>query len=308
MLDPKDLGEDTDSSKLGQSPLFQFLFAWGASFVALIATFSVLSDFVPPLIKRIFEYAIPISIILSLLAVAFGNITRAPRRNTAIFSLMLVALIAVVSLVTMAMPDLVFREDFETIQSDLERLQSTVERLQDFQLSPSELEQLRVVLIEQGFVTSSDLDRIFGDARLQQEVLEILHENDFVTTKELESYTTSEEVIAIVQAEATRAAAASVVATETATASTCFVEPLSQYSSVWIRKTPAISDENKLRALYAGEQMIAVGHNGRTVNVDRWWLVKYWNGEEETYGWIASDVVREVTETSCSIVEQIPGS
>jgi hypothetical protein len=311
MADPNDLGEEVVSiieGKFGRNTAIQFIIAWIVSFIVLITTFSLFSNLVPAPVQRIFEYSIPISIVLSLISVSAGNFTREPRRFAVIFSGILALVITGISIITIAMPDLVLQEDFASIQTDVKRLQSTVERLQDFNLSPSELEKLTRILQEQGFVTSNELDQIFGDERLQQEVLTVLHENNYVTAQELESYTTHEEVVAIVQAESTRVAAQSASATATSIASTCYLEPLPEFANVGIRKSPEVRDDNLIRVLYKGDQIIAIGHNGRTVNVVRWWLVEFWNGENSVYGWLASSAVKEVTETSCSLLEQVPGS
>lgn len=91
----------------------------------------------------------------------------------------------------------------------------------------------------------------------------------------------------------------------TAEATACYITPLEQYSSVGVRKSPGVAETNLIRALYRGDQLQAIGHNGRTANVDRWWLVDL--GDEE-YAWVNSSVVEEVTEFSCALLEQVPGS
>lgn len=226
MNDPNDYEKEIGSiltDKFGHNPLVKFFTAWILSFLVLVATFNLFSGLVPPTIKRVFEYAIPISVVFSLLSVAAGNFTREPRKNAFIFSGVLALLITGISIITYAMPDLVLQEDFNTIQSDVNRLQTTVDRLKEFNLSSSELDRLSEVLTEQGFVTSGDLDEIFGDERLNQEILTVLYENNYVTTKELEAYVTKDEVVAIVQAENTRIASISANATATSIASTCFL-------------------------------------------------------------------------------------
>jgi len=116
------------------------------------------------------------------------------------------------------------------------------------------------------------------------------------------------EVEGTVQAQVTTAAEEAVQSTETTLSMTCFIAPLSQYSSVGVRKTPEVTDDNLIRALYRGDQMKAVGHNGRTLNVDRWWLVELGQGDDVTYVWVHSSVVEEITDQSCALVEQVPGS
>ena len=91
----------------------------------------------------------------------------------------------------------------------------------------------------------------------------------------------------------------------TAEAEICTITPLEQYSNVGVRKSPEVTDTNLIRALYRGDELQAIGHNGRTVNVDRWWLVDL--GDEE-YAWVNSSVVEEITEFSCALLEQVPGS
>lgn len=97
-------------------------------------------------------------------------------------------------------------------------------------------------------------------------------------------------------------------ATATADALACFISPLPQYPNVAVRQSPEVTDTNLIRALYQGDQMRAVGHNGRTLNVDRWWLVEFEVGGELTYGWIHSSVVEEISEQACISLTQVPGS
>jgi|CXWK01.1.fsa_nt_gi hypothetical protein len=109
-----------------------------------------------------------------------------------------------------------------------------------------------------------------------------------------------------VDVSATRAAAAAEeAATATAEAMICTITPLAQYANVGVRKSPEVTETNLIRALYRGDELQAIGHNGRTVNVDRWWLVDL--GDEE-YAWVNSSVVEEITEFSCALLEQVPGS
>ena len=108
-----------------------------------------------------------------------------------------------------------------------------------------------------------------------------------------------------VAATAEAAQAAADAATATAEAEICTITPLEQYANVGVRKSPEVTDTNLIRALYRGDELQAIGHNGRTANVDRWWLVDL--GDEE-YAWVNSSVVEEITEHSCALLEQVPGS
>lgn len=116
------------------------------------------------------------------------------------------------------------------------------------------------------------------------------------------------EVEGTVQAQVTAAAEEAVQSTATTLSMTCFITPLAQYSSVGVRKTPEVTDDNLIRGLYQGDQMKVAGHNGRTLNVDRWWLVELGEGDDVTYAWVHSSVVEEITDQSCALVEQVPGS
>jgi hypothetical protein len=121
------------------------------------------------------------------------------------------------------------------------------------------------------------------------------------------------EIAAMVEADvvATQSAAEAVAATEEAAAiaiseaEKCYITPLAQYSNVGVRKSPEVTDKNLIQVLYRGDQIQAIGHNGRTTNVDRWWLVDL--GDEE-YAWVNSSVVEEITEHSCALLEKVPGS
>jgi hypothetical protein len=120
---------------------------------------------------------------------------------------------------------------------------------------------------------------------------------------------TLEDVAATVEVDvaATTGAAADAAeaAAATAEAETCYITPLEQYSNVGVRRLPEVTETNLIRALYRGDRLQAIGHNGRTANVDRWWLVDL--GDEE-YAWVNSSVVEEITEFSCALLEQVPGS
>jgi hypothetical protein len=322
VLDPRDLEKEMTEfveNNARNGGRGQFLVAWIGGFFFLMATFQLFTDQVPPLVQSIFQYSIPISVALSLIATILGSLSRnTPReaRNFAlIFSGIIALIITIVSMVTAAFPKLVSLEQFELLQADVselesevDRLQTTVTKLQEFDLNPSQLTRLAEVLSEQGFVTSSDLEEIFSGETLQREVLEILKTNNYVTVQELSEYTTEEDVLAIVQAQGTAVAIQNAEATSAAQAIACYIEPVSGYNSVGIRSSPEVRDDNLMRVLYKGERMVAVGHNGRTVNVDRWWLVKFSDGTNEVFGWISSTAVKEISEHSCGLVEQVPGS
>lgn len=120
--------------------------------------------------------------------------------------------------------------------------------------------------------------------------------------------TSSAQIADSVAATVTAVVVASESANATADASKCFVTPLEQYPNVGVRRSPEVSDTNLIRALYRGDRIQAVGHNGRTLNVDRWWLVEFLVGEDLTYGWIHSSVVEEISEISCASLSKAPGS
>ncbi len=113
------------------------------------------------------------------------------------------------------------------------------------------------------------------------------------------------DVEATVAADVAATTDAETAAAATAEAEICTITPLEQYSNVGVRKSPEVTETNLIRALYRGDELQAIGHNGHTANVDRWWLVDL--GDEE-YAWVHSSVVEEITEFSCAQLEQVPGS
>jgi hypothetical protein len=120
----------------------------------------------------------------------------------------------------------------------------------------------------------------------RQEVLSLLNEGGFVT---------EQDVIAIIEAQAAKELS-----------ETCFIEPLADYSSVAVRQSPEVADDNFIRALYRGERIEVIGHNGGTIGGSRWWLVRYGPEESPLFGWVSSSVVGEVNPTVCAGLTQYP--
>jgi DNA-binding transcriptional ArsR family regulator len=159
----------------------------------------------------------------------------------------------------------------------------------------SVLDKLRVT----GYVTIEDLSQVGLNANMTNQVRSLLESYGFLSQEELEQSLTRVALEAIAADVLTRQA-------------TCFVEPAEGYGNVNIRSYPPEGDpaltNNIIGFLGKLDQFEVVGHNGGTVNVDRWWVVVIPNAAtgEERLGWISSSVVTEITEGACLNLPEFP--
>jgi hypothetical protein len=239
---------------------------------------------VPSGLRPLFEYPIPAAFLLSVLTTVTGMVIRrsaAESRNWAI-GLAIVGALGMTVLAVFAA--LIIDEDQFADRASFETLRTSFEEMN---LSEAQIVQLDAILSGRGYVTATDLTGLALTNVQRQEVLSLLNESGFVT---------EQDVIAIIQAQEAQRLAG-----------TCFIQAAAAYSSVAVRQSPEVADNNLIRGLYRGDQMKVIGHDGGTVDGSRWWLVQYGTEEAPLYGWVSSSVVDEVNPDICNALTQYPG-
>jgi len=108
-------------------------------------------------------------------------------------------------------------------------------------------------------------------------------------------YVTEQDVVRIIEEENNRRLAG-----------TCYLAPLTAYSSVAVRQSPLVEEGHLVRGLYPGEQLEVIGHNVSVIDNGRWSLVKYGSEDRPTFGWVASSVVAEIDPGICTQLTQYP--
>lgn len=271
------------AATIGDNKLLAGGIAFVVSFALFLAPFLAFAGIVPAGLRPLFNYPIPAALILSVLTTGMGLALRrsaAEARNWAI-GLAIVGALGITILAVFGA--LVIDEDQFADRASFETLRTSFEEMN---LSEAQIAQLDVILSGRRYVTATDLTGLSLTDAQRQEVVSLLGESGFVT---------EQDVIAIIDAQAAKRL------TET-----CFITPLADYSSVSVRQSPEVADDNFIRGLYRGEQMEVIGHNGGTVDGSRWWLVAYGPEESPIFGWVSSSVVGEVNPGVCSGLTQYP--
>jgi hypothetical protein len=259
------------------------LIAFVVSFALFLAPFLAFAGMVPSGLRPLFDYPIPAALLLSVLTTVTGMVARraaAEARNWAI-GLAIVGTLGITVLSVFAA--LIIDEEQFADRASFESLRTSFEQMN---LTEAQIAQLDTILTARGYVTQTDLTGLALTDVQRQEVLTLLNESGFVT---------EQEVIAIIEAQAAKELA-----------ETCFVQPLAEYSSVSIRQSPEVADNNFIRALYRGEQIKVIGHDGGEIGSSRWWLVQYGTEDAPLFGWVSSSVVGEVNPTVCAALTQYP--
>ncbi len=174
----------------------------------------------------------------------------------------------------------------------------TVEQFEVAGLNTNQIAQLQKLLDQQGYISLNNLEDINLSDEQRMKVFGLLNEMGFTTQQDVEiiSKSISQTEIAFV-----------VTQTAIAKVTSCNITPEYGLGLVSIRKSNSVESEY-LGSLAQGQTLFVVGHDGGTVNQDRWWLIEQTIGGEISYGWVASWVVREINEVECMRVEQAPGS
>jgi len=164
-----------------------------------------------------------------------------------------------------------------------------------------------VFLIPADAVTSSQLERALSGAGLtdaqRQEVLELLEQQDYVTTEELQQVglteTQIEQIIEIVRRETADVRPA----TQPDTDSLCYIGPKAQYASVTIRREPYTNYENAVGYLARGEQVKVIGYT--FVDNSLWWKVEINHGIGTVQGWVIHWPVEVSSQTVCDNLPRV---
>lgn len=262
-----------------------------------VVTFGLLQGLVPDELGFIFRQAIPLSVLLGLVATIIGSATgRSPEGALKVarsLSALLIVLIGIVAAVPQLLPEkaeVVEQSEFRT------EIESLRQELSQAGLSERQIQEVEGLLTKSGVITEGDLQQLLLNEGQIQQVLDVLAKGGYVTRS---------EVLAILEAHSTAQAQAAIVAATATAMAACYVEPAPGYSSINVRSSPQVLDDNRLRFLLAGERLPVVGHNGKTVNVDRWWLVEFDLYGNVVRGWVASDVVTEINEPACMSLQQM---
>jgi hypothetical protein len=275
-------GEATTGA-IGENKYVAALIAFVVSFALFLAPFLAFAGMVPSGLRPLFAYPLPAALILAVLTTGTGLVMRraaAESRNWAI-GLAIVGALGITVLAVFAA--LIIDEDQFADRASFEALRTSFEEMN---LSEAQIAQLDVILSGRGYVTATDLTGLSLTDVQRQEVATLLNESGFVT---------EQDVIAIIEAQEAKRLA-----------ETCFITPLAEYSSVSIRQSPEVADDNFIRGLYRGEQIEVIGHNGGTIGSSRWWLVQYGPEDSPLFGWVSSSVVGEVNAAVCGALTQYP--
>lgn len=259
------------------------LLAFVVSFALFLAPFLAFAEIVPSGLRPLFSFPIPAALILSVLTTGMGLAMRrsaADSRNWAI-GLAIVGALGITILAVFGA--LVIDEDQFADRASFEALRTSFEEMN---LTEAQIAQLDVILSGRGYVTATDLTELSLTDNQRQEVAALLSASGFVT---------EQDVINIIEAQEAKRL------TET-----CFITPLAEYSSVSIRQSPEVADNNFIRGLYRGEQMEVIGHNGGITGSSRWWLVAYGPEESPLFGWVSSSVVGSINPSVCDGLTQYP--
>jgi hypothetical protein len=170
----------------------------------------------------------------------------------------------------------------------------TVEQFAEAGLTSNQVDQIQLLLNKKGYITFEDLTNIELSDEQEASVINTLQSLGFTSVEDVEKI--AEKVI---EKHATQTAIARL--------SSCYVTPESDITSVAIRESSS-RDSKNIGTLSSGQKLHVVGHNGKRINQDLWWLVEYSNLDEIYYGWVASSVVTEMNEIECLKLEQVPGS
>jgi hypothetical protein len=305
--------------KLPSNPVLFFFFVLSGWIIAGLESMSWLESLMPAPSEWVKPYLLPLVVALAFLFALFTTILRwlggsVDRNSLAWGTSIVLGLVLPITVIVLGYlgsrssptstpvpaPEATRIAVLETRVGDIEEALSSIsEQLGVLGLTPEQedsvLEKLRVT----GYVTIEDLSQMGLNANMTDQVKSLLESYGFLSREELEQSLTRVALEAIAADVLTRQA-------------TCFVEPAEGYGNINVRSYPPKGDpaltDNVIGHLGKLDQFKVVGHNGGTVNVDRWWVVVIPNAAtgEERLGWISSSVVNEITEAACLNLPEFP--
>ena len=268
-------------SKEEQHPLATFLVTWLANLTLYASAIEVAVGILPPRLDWVRSIIFPAIVIASIVAAVLpevrgkGDVPFSRRwwEQRSVISALVLGLLVVVYLGSVALSPGEYATKEEVIQM-----------LEDAGLNPTQVDEIKKLIDEHGFVTKEELGEMGLNEHQVQEIELLLDKWGYVR---------KEEVVAAISTQG------AVWATQTAVAggTECLVKPEVNLKAVTIHESPSVTSP-PVGYLYQGEVVRAIGYSGDRLNQDRWWLVEIKNGKT-SYGWVASWVVQEINEIQC---------
>lgn len=165
---------------------------------------------------------------------------------------------------------------------------SIVTELQAQGIAEQTIATIEAQLQSNHYITEEDLSSAGLNPSQLKEVWQLLSAAGFDSEDNISLVLTSEAIAATSTAE-----------------NYCYLTPLGLYHNVAIRLTPTTDEDNTIYFLYSGERVRAIAYSGGIASQDKWWLVSFDSGFEETTGWINSSAVEEINKQACLNLEEL---
>lgn len=299
---------------LGHRPIFFFIVILGMNLGISVAftsgSVSLFADQIAEWLKRfLFGSVLVVSFVLALLTMilrGLGVVDRLNDERAALVSNAAISLIMtlIILILLVASPISNTPEDMFIPSSDV-RLSAVETRVEEIGTALARLDEqlkragltdgqigdLSRFYIDNGQITLDDLVTLGLNQVQMEQIRNLLAAEGFLKEEDLYTIQTREAQNATIEAEY----------------NTCYVEPLSGYPRVNVRRTPNVDNSNWMDYLPEGMKLRVIGHNGGVINQDLWWLVELPNRDQnDRFGWIASDVVQEINPAICVTLEKYP--
>lgn len=260
----------------------QFFLRWLTMSTVYLVTMGGLMDTVPSRLDWISTFVFPAGIVVGLIGslIAVKQQKATDTTKDTLLKDGVITLVSTAVLIVLYFISIVTTPNIYVTESKLTSL------LDKIGLNVTQITQIEQIISSKGYISSDDLDSISLNEVQKKEVLTILDGAGFVNE--------SEVIIIMATQDA-------LIATQTAIANTflCHIEAETGYNTISIRSSPS-SDSNPIGYLVSGERLLVIGHDGKRINQDRWWLVEYGHDENSIKcGWIASWLVKEINEVEC---------
>jgi len=270
----------------GENRLSNFFLSWLAIFISITVPLSLALNFIPDMLNFLKDISLEFAALSSLIIVLFVILDKknSTFQNVIINSFKMMAIVLLSLLVLIIFSRVVSNK----IESKVDQqYQDFNKKLEEGGLNENQIKQINQILLENGTITRTDLERYrFSKSQIDQIVTALISEG-FLTEEGARAI-----FVEMMTADASR------IATETVQAeySTCYVQ-LDDWASIYIRKYP--SDKAEAPGyMMRGERYTAIARDDGSMN-QRWWKLEVERGGKISYGWVPSDMVTEIHEHAC---------
>jgi hypothetical protein len=287
---------------LAQRPILFFFVVLGLSFIGSITLASALNDIFPS--KLMFILAIGTSIIVTVgvfmlrshdLFQGEGVTLGVSAVSSVVFVVLFFTLGPILNVnyseSSSAVDELTLR--VENLENQVKNIEID---LQKIGLTVAQIQSIQDTYVKNGNLTISDLTQLGLNQTQISQVEALLTTKGFITEVEINALATETAINDTVNAQATETA-------------TCYIQPI--HRTVNVRFTPhepiaGEEDDNHHSFLSQRETVVAIAHNGGSINTTRWWLIEFPNEQEDKrkYAWVWSGVVKEQNLSICDSLPQ----